>query len=95
MVISDGFIKDGGSSDFPGFEQYAKRPDMIARLVACGDNLVGEYSDLTVQQSHVDVLALAAALARGQRRQHQKRGQIEADAFRDKENDRPQKDEQC
>jgi len=42
MVISDGFIKDGGSSDFPGFEQYAKRPDMMARLVACGDNLVGE-----------------------------------------------------
>ena len=42
MVISDGFIKDGGSSDFPGFEQYAERPDMIARLVACGDTLVGE-----------------------------------------------------
>ena len=42
MVISDGFIKEGGSSDFPGFEQYAERPDMIARLVACGDTLVGE-----------------------------------------------------
>lgn len=45
MVISDGFIKDGGSSDFPGFEQYAERPDMIARLVACGDTLVGEIID--------------------------------------------------
>ena len=42
MVISDGFIKDGGSPDFPGFEQYADRPNMIARLVACGDTLVNE-----------------------------------------------------
>ncbi|MDH3467115.1 MAG: class I SAM-dependent methyltransferase [Gammaproteobacteria bacterium] len=42
MVISDGFIKDGGSSDFPGFEQYAEHTDMIARLTACGDTLVRE-----------------------------------------------------
>ncbi len=42
MVISDGYIRDGGSSDFPGFEQYAKRSDMIARLLACGDTLVSE-----------------------------------------------------
>lgn len=42
MVISDGFIKDGGSSDFPGFEQYAERGAMIARLTACGDTLVSE-----------------------------------------------------
>ena len=42
MVISDGFIKDGGSSDFPGFEQYAKHPDMIGRLTVCGDTLVSE-----------------------------------------------------
>lgn len=42
MVICDGFIRDGGSSDFPGFEQYAERRGMIARLVACGDTLVGE-----------------------------------------------------
>jgi len=42
MVIGDGFIKDGGSSDFPGFEQYAGRDEMIARLTALGDTLVGE-----------------------------------------------------
>ena len=42
MVISDGFIKDGGSSDFPGFEQYAEHADMIVRLTACGDTLVSE-----------------------------------------------------
>jgi SAM-dependent methyltransferase len=42
IVISDGYIRDGGSSDFPGFEQYAERSDMIVRLVACGDTLVGE-----------------------------------------------------
>ena len=42
MVISDGFIKAGGSSDFPGFEQYAEHAEMIARLTACGDTLVSE-----------------------------------------------------
>ncbi|MEE8624813.1 MAG: class I SAM-dependent methyltransferase [Acidiferrobacterales bacterium] len=42
IVISDGFIKDGGSSDFPGFEQYAEHDDMIARLTPCGDTLVSE-----------------------------------------------------
>ena len=42
MVISDGFIKDGGSSDFPGFEHYGGHADMIARLTACGDTLVSE-----------------------------------------------------
>ena len=42
MVISDGFIKDGGSSEFPGFEQYADHAEMIARLTACGDTLVSE-----------------------------------------------------
>ena len=42
MIISDGFIKDGGSSDFPGFEQYADHAEMIARLTACGDSLVSE-----------------------------------------------------
>ncbi|MDH3350813.1 MAG: class I SAM-dependent methyltransferase [Gammaproteobacteria bacterium] len=45
MVISDGFIKDGGSSDFPGFEQYAERAEMITRLSACGDTLVREIID--------------------------------------------------
>jgi len=42
IIISDGFIRDGASSDFPGFEQYAERSDMIARLLACGDTLVSE-----------------------------------------------------
>ena len=42
IAICDGFIKDGGSSDFPGFEQYAERDDMVARLTACGDALVSE-----------------------------------------------------
>ena len=42
IAICDGFIKDGGSSDFPGFDQYAERDDMVARLTACGDTLVSE-----------------------------------------------------
>lgn len=42
IVISDGFIKDGGSSDFPGFEQYSDHDNTISRLTACGDALVSE-----------------------------------------------------
>jgi cyclopropane fatty-acyl-phospholipid synthase-like methyltransferase len=48
MVIGDGFIKDGGSSDFPGFKQYAEHADMIARLTACGDTLISEVIDADV-----------------------------------------------
>jgi hypothetical protein len=47
MVISDGFIKDGGSSDFPGFEQYADHAEMIAQVTACGDSLVSETIELS------------------------------------------------
>jgi len=45
IAICDGFIKDGGSSDFPGFEQYAERDDMVAQLTACGDTLVSESTE--------------------------------------------------
>jgi SAM-dependent methyltransferase len=61
MVISDGFIKDGGSSDFPGFEQYAERPDMIARLTACGDTLVREFIDADILDKGEDELIAARA----------------------------------
>jgi SAM-dependent methyltransferase len=42
IVISDGYIRDGGTSDFAGFEQYADHRAMIARLTACGDTLLNE-----------------------------------------------------
>lgn len=42
ILVSDGFIGDGKSVDFPGFEQYADRDSMIARLTACGDTLARE-----------------------------------------------------
>lgn len=42
IVISDGFIKDGKSADFPGFEQYSDHDSIIARLTACGDTLAQE-----------------------------------------------------
>jgi SAM-dependent methyltransferase len=44
IVISDGFIKDSGSSEFPGFEQYAEHDDIVGRLTACGDTLVSEIT---------------------------------------------------
>ena len=45
MVVSDGYIKAGGSAEFPGFEQYAGRPVMVRRLTACGDTLIRELID--------------------------------------------------
>ena len=42
LVISDAFIADGGSSDFPGFEQYANHEETLHRLTASGDRLVRE-----------------------------------------------------
>lgn len=42
MLISDVFLRDGGSSNFPGFEQYAPHAQTIAQLTACGDTLVLE-----------------------------------------------------
>jgi len=42
MVISDDYIKEGKSSDFPGFEYYADHTETIARLTSSGDTLVRE-----------------------------------------------------
>ena len=54
MVISDGFIKDGGSSGFPGFEQYTEHAAMIARLTACADTLVCEIIEANDFDRSVD-----------------------------------------
>jgi len=68
MVISDGFIKDGGSSDFPGFEQYAQRTEMIARLTAGGDILVREIIDADIFDKGEDQMIAARAKAIAARR---------------------------
>lgn len=61
MIISDGFIKDGGSSDFPGFEQYAGHDDMLARLTACGDRFVSEIIDeINLDQGEEKLIAARA-----------------------------------
>ncbi len=62
IVISDGYIKDGGTTDFTGFEQYAGRPEMIARLTACGDALVREITD--ADTAHAGEIEKIAARAR-------------------------------
>ena len=68
IVISDGFIKDGGSSDFPGFEQYSDHDDMIARLTACGDTLVSEIIEAVDFDRGEDELIAARANAIAARR---------------------------
>lgn len=67
VVISDGFIKDGRSSDFPGFEQYADHDSMLARLTACGDTLVGEIIQLEACDPSEGELITARAYAIAQR----------------------------
>jgi cyclopropane fatty-acyl-phospholipid synthase-like methyltransferase len=68
MVISDGFIKDGGSSDFAGFEQYAEHADMIARVTSCGDTLVREIIEADVCYTGEDEMIAARAKAIAARR---------------------------
>lgn len=68
MVISDGFIKNGGSSDFPGFEQYADHGDMIARLTACGDTMVSEIIEANDRHRGEDEMIAARAKAIAVRR---------------------------
>ena len=68
IVISDGFIKDGGSSDFPGFEQYTDHDAMIARLTACGDTLVREIVEANVCDRKEGELITARAKAIATRR---------------------------
>lgn len=68
VVISDGFIKGGGSSDFPGFEQYAERDDMMARLTACGDTLVSEsFEAADFDRDEADMIAARAEVIAAQR----------------------------
>lgn len=68
MVISDGFIKDGGSADFSGFEQYADHDTMIARLTACGDRLEREIIEAGVCGGREGELITARAEAIATRR---------------------------
>jgi SAM-dependent methyltransferase len=68
IVISDGFIKDGGSSDFAGFEQYADHDTMIARLTACGDTLVHEIIEADICAGKEGELIAARAKAIATRR---------------------------
>ncbi len=62
MVISDGYIREGGSADFPGFGQYGERDEMLARLIACGDTLIREV--INAADFDQGASALIAARAR-------------------------------
>ena len=42
ILVSDGYVKDGGSADFPGFGAVGSRTDMQQRLQAHGDVLKHE-----------------------------------------------------
>jgi SAM-dependent methyltransferase len=68
IVINDGFIKDGGSSAFAGFEQYADHDTMIARLTACGDTLVHEIIEAGICDGKEGDLITARAKAIATRR---------------------------
>ncbi|MEM7054499.1 MAG: class I SAM-dependent methyltransferase [Pseudomonadota bacterium] len=45
MLICEGYIKPGQSSDFPVFENYLSREEMLQRLQAKGDVLAYEWID--------------------------------------------------
>lgn len=45
LVVSDPYVRDGGSALFPGFENYGSRDDTIARLTRWGDVVVREVAE--------------------------------------------------
>ncbi len=68
MVVSDGYIKAGGSAEFPGFEQYAGRSVMVRRLTACGDTLIRELIDEDLSDKGEGEMIAARARAIAARR---------------------------
>lgn len=42
IIVSDGFLRDGGSNNYPGFENMQPRNAMLAQWTAHGDALVAE-----------------------------------------------------
>ncbi len=45
ILISDGYIKEGVSTDFPGFENYVGHDESIRRLTSFGDSLEREVAE--------------------------------------------------
>ncbi len=44
VLVSDGYIREGASADFPGFENYVSYRESIRRLTSCGDCLIREVA---------------------------------------------------
>ncbi len=63
LVISDAFVQDDGSADFPGFEQYAKHKETLARLTSQGDKLVSEVLPELDEEQEDDEGAMIAGRA--------------------------------
>ena len=45
VLISDGYIREGASADFAGFENYVGHAESIQRLTSCGDVLIREVPE--------------------------------------------------
>ncbi len=44
VLVSDGYIREGASADFPGFENYVSYRESVRRLTSCGDCLIRELA---------------------------------------------------
>ena len=44
VLVSDGYIREGASADFPGFENYVGYRESVRRLTSCGDCLIREVA---------------------------------------------------
>lgn len=86
MLICDGYIKDGGTSGFPGFESYASRDETLRRLQSHGDALRREMIEPT---DHSE--AYAREIAQIEKRAEglaARRPELKADVMRYLENQR-------
>lgn len=66
IVVSDSYIRIGGRSDFPGFEQYAEHAETIRRLTAWGDTVVHESIESVEEDDDEEEDEAALILARAE-----------------------------
>ncbi len=67
VLISDGYIREGASADFPGFENYVDYRESLWRLTSCGDSLIREVTEPVASEGEGGIVESRLIRARAER----------------------------
>jgi SAM-dependent methyltransferase len=67
VLVSDGYIREGASADFPGFENYVGYRESIRRLTSCGDCLIREGAEPAAPEGEGGIVESRLIRARAER----------------------------